>query len=102
MPDEIVTAELRPDLVREARRHWAVENNIYQFGHRGYVAVEGGAQDCPVYLHARHGGWPLPACPWEDDVVVTDGTSAGFRDHPGASRTPRNSLPTLTVRRAER
>ncbi|MGD1908709.1 MAG: nitrilase-related carbon-nitrogen hydrolase, partial [Leptolyngbyaceae cyanobacterium] len=34
-PDEIITAEVRPDLVREARKHWAVENNIYQFGHRG-------------------------------------------------------------------
>jgi formamidase len=28
-PDEIITAEVRPDLVREARRHWSVENNIY-------------------------------------------------------------------------
>ncbi len=34
-PDEIVAAEVRPDLVREARRVWGVENNIYQFGHRG-------------------------------------------------------------------
>jgi formamidase len=42
-PDEIVTAELRPDLVREARLQWGVENNPYQFGHRGYVAVKGGA-----------------------------------------------------------
>jgi predicted amidohydrolase len=25
-PDEIITAEVRPDLVREARRHWGVEN----------------------------------------------------------------------------
>jgi formamidase len=47
VPDEIVTAELRPDLVREARREWGVENNIYQFGHRGFVAVAGGARDCP-------------------------------------------------------
>src|SRR5205807_909859 len=46
-PDEIITCELRPDLVREARAHWGVENNIYQFGHRGYVAVHGGARDCP-------------------------------------------------------
>jgi len=51
-PDEIVTAELRPDLVREARRGWAVENNPYQFGHRGYVAVKGGAGDCRyTYMH---------------------------------------------------
>jgi formamidase len=77
MPDEIVTAELRPDLVREAPPHWAVENNIYQFGHRGYVAVEGGARDCPyTYMHDMvNGRYRLP---WEDDVVVTDGTSCGF------------------------
>ena len=35
--DEIITAEVRPDLVREARAGWGVENNIYQLGHRGYV-----------------------------------------------------------------
>jgi formamidase len=46
-PDEIITAELRPDLVREARAVWGVENNPYQLYHRGYVAVQGGAQDCP-------------------------------------------------------
>ena len=45
--DEIITAEVRPDLVDEARIHWGVENNIYQLGHRGYVAVKGGAGDCP-------------------------------------------------------
>ncbi|RYF57407.1 MAG: formamidase, partial [Comamonadaceae bacterium] len=33
-PDEIVTAELRPDLVREARAGWGVENNPYQLWHR--------------------------------------------------------------------
>jgi tartrate/fumarate subfamily iron-sulfur-dependent hydro-lyase beta chain len=44
--DEIITAEVRPDLVREARIHWGVENNIYQFAHRGFTAVEAGAQDC--------------------------------------------------------
>jgi formamidase len=47
-PDEIIICELRPDLVREARSEWGAENNIYQFGHRGYVAVKGGAQDCPI------------------------------------------------------
>lgn len=34
--DEIITCELRPDLLREARANWGVENNIYQFGHRDY------------------------------------------------------------------
>lgn len=76
-PDEIITAELRPDLVREARRLWGVENNPYQFGHRGYVAVNGGAQDCPyTYMQDLvNGSYRLP---WEDEVVHTDGTAFGF------------------------
>ena len=75
--DEIITAELRPDLVREARKVWGVENNIYQLGHRGYVAVSGGAQDCP-YTYMKDlvaGRYRLP---WESEVVHTDGTSCGF------------------------
>jgi hypothetical protein len=40
--------------LREARIHWGVENNIYQLGHRGYVAVKGGAMDCPrAFLRPR-------------------------------------------------
>ena len=76
-PDEIITAELRPDLVREARRLWGVENNPYQFGHRGYVAVKGGAQDCPyTYMQDLvNGSYRLP---WEDEIVHTDGTAFGF------------------------
>ena len=75
--DEIITAEVRPDLVREARKHWSVENNIYQLGHRGYVAVEGGAQDCPyTYMQDMVAG--RYAVPWEEDVVHTNGTSGGF------------------------
>ncbi|NBQ87117.1 MAG: formamidase [Betaproteobacteria bacterium] len=74
-PDEIITAEMRPDLVREARSGWGVENNIYQLYHRGYVAVKGGAQDCPyTYMHDMAAGrYQLP---WS--VQVTDGTSCGF------------------------
>ena len=75
--NEIITAEVRPDLVREARIHWGVENNIYQFGHRGFTAVAGGAQDCP-YTYMRDlvaGRYRLP---WEDEVQATDGTSCGF------------------------
>ena len=63
--------------MREARKHWAVENNIYQFGHRGYVAVTGGAQDCP-YTYMQDlvkGSYRLP---WEDEVVHTDGSHYGF------------------------
>jgi len=75
--NEIITAEVRPDLVREARIHWGVENNIYQLGHRGFTAVAGGAGDCP-YTYMRDllaGRYRLP---WENDVRTTDGTSCGF------------------------
>ena len=76
-PDEIITAEVRPDLVREARREWGVENNIYQFGHRGFTAVAGGAGDCPyTYMQDLVAG--RYRLPWEGDVKVTDGTSCGF------------------------
>ena len=75
--DEIITAEVRPDLVREARIHWGVENNIYQFAHRGFTAVDGGAQDCP-YTYMQDlvvGRYRLP---WEDAIKETDGSSCGF------------------------
>ncbi|MGA7802960.1 MAG: formamidase [Gammaproteobacteria bacterium] len=75
--DEIITGEVRPDLVQEARRTWGAENNIYQFGHRGFVAVAGGATDCP-YTYMQDlvaGDYRLP---WEEDVAVKDGTSCGF------------------------
>jgi len=90
-PDEIITCELRTDLVREARRLWSVENNIYQFGHRGYVAVKGGARDCP-YSYMKDMVAGRYRLPWESEVAVTDGTSCGFaapiRDYqPGAVET---------------
>jgi len=75
--DEIITAEVRPDLVREARANWGVENNIYQLGHRGFAAVKGGAGDCP-YTFMQDlvaGQYRLP---WEDSVKITDGTSCGL------------------------
>jgi formamidase len=76
-PDEIVTAEVRPDLVREARRVWGVENNIYQLAHRGYSAVAGGAQDCPyTFMQDMVAG--TYRLPWEDEIVITDGTSCGL------------------------
>jgi formamidase len=81
IPDEIITGEVRPKLCDEARLTWGVENNIYQFGHRGYVAVKGGARDCP-YTYMRDlvaGNYRLP---WEDDVKVIDGTSCGFPEPP--------------------
>ena len=101
-PDEIITAELRPDLIREARAHWGVENNIYQFGHRGYVAVKVGARDCPyTYMQDLVAGrYELP---WEHEVRVTDGSPCGFapptreyagaEDNPLASATSRAPVP---------
>lgn len=77
IPDEIITAEVRPDLCDEARRLWGVENNIYQFGHRGFVAVKDGAQDCPyTYMHDLIDG--RYALQWESEVMITDGASCGF------------------------
>ena len=77
LADEIITAEIRPDLIDEARHGWGVENNIYQFGHRGYVAVAGGAQDCPyTYMQDLIAG--RYRLPWEERVEVVDGTSCGF------------------------
>jgi formamidase len=89
--DEIITAEVRPDLVREARAHWGVENNIYQLYHRGYVAVKGGAQDCPyTFMHDMiRGQYKLP---WNDTIEVTDGSVCGFaaptRDYIGPESHP--------------
>jgi formamidase len=77
LADEIISAEVRPALVREARRLWGVENNIYQLGHRGYVAVKGGAQDCP-YTYMRDLAAGKYRLPWEAEVAVKDGTSCGF------------------------
>ena len=75
--DEIVTAEIRPDLVREARAVWGVENNIYQLGHRGFSAVQGGAADCP-YTYMQDLAAGRYRLPWEDQVQVTDGTGCGL------------------------
>ena len=35
---EIVTGEIHPELADQARKEWGLENNIYNLGHRGYVA----------------------------------------------------------------
>ena len=76
-PDEIFACEIRVDEVRRRRREWGVENNLYQFGHRGYVAVKGGATDCP-YTYMRDlvdGKWETKE---DAEVLVKDGTSCGF------------------------
>lgn len=95
-PDEIITAEVRPDLLREARRGWGVENNIYQFAHRGYVAVKGGAQDCPyTYMQDLVAG--RYRLPWESEIVHQDGSSCGFppptREYAGPEPSPLETEP---------
>ncbi len=76
-PDEIITCEMRPDLVREARINWGVENNIYQLG----IAVMSRSRavqriapthSCRTWCAAN------TRLPWESEVRVTDGTSCGF------------------------
>ena len=98
-PDEIVAAELRPDLIREARTTWGVENNLYQFGHRAYSAVKGGAGDCP-YTYMTDLAAGKYVLPFEDQVVVTDGTSCGipaptkaYEPTPGPDLDAINALP---------
>ena len=101
--DEIISAELRPDLVREARAGWGVENNPYQLWHRGYVAVAGGAMDCPyTFMQDMVAGnfqWP-----WEATVAVTDGSSCGFapphRAYCGPEANPVMDAPTPALKRA--
>jgi len=76
-PDRVVIAEVVPSRADEARRSWGVENNIYQLGHRGYVAVEGGAHDCPyTYMQDLVSG--SYRVPWEREVQHRDGTLSGF------------------------
>ncbi|KAK0932889.1 hypothetical protein LTR29_015522 [Friedmanniomyces endolithicus] len=75
--DEIFACEIRKGDALSKRQLWGVENNLYQFGHRGYSAVMGGATDCPyTYMrdlvagkYRQHG---------EEHVVVVDGTSCGI------------------------
>jgi formamidase len=97
-PDEIITGEVRPRLCDEARNNWGVENNIYQFGHRGYVAVKGGAQDCPyTYMQDLMAG--QYRLPWEDTVKITDGTSCGF-PVPARLYSPEGAAPKPMRKRA--
>jgi formamidase len=76
-PDEIFACEIREGDATERRKNWGVENNLYQFGHRGYPAVIGGAQDC-LYTYMTD----LVAGKYkqfgEEDVKITDGSSCGI------------------------
>ena len=76
-PDQIVACEIRAEEVRRRRREWGVENNLFQFGHRGYVAVKEGAQDCP-YKYMRDLMKGQYAQAEDKDVVVRNGEVCGF------------------------
>jgi formamidase len=75
--DEIFGCEIPKGDALQKRRNWGVENNLYQFGHRGYSAVLGGAQDCPyTYMTDLVAGNYKQH--QEESVKVTDGTSYGI------------------------
>ena len=76
--DEIITAEVRPDLVREARAHWSVENNIYQLGHRGFTAVDGRCARIAPIPTCRTSSPAATACRGKTRCATSDGTSCGF------------------------
>jgi formamidase len=76
-PDGIYSCEIRAEEVRRRRGEWTVENNLYQLGHRGYVAVKGGAGDCPYkYMRDLVSGNYKQA--EDQEVLIRDGTSCGF------------------------
>lgn len=91
-PDRIVTGEVIPARADRARRSWGVENNIYQLGHRGYVAVAGGAQDCP-YTYMKDLVAGRYRVPWEDRVEITDGTTMGYGSPRDTGSTPPTGHP---------
>lgn len=76
-PYEIVTGEIHPELADQARKEWDLENNIYNLGHRGYVAKPDGESDSGLtYIKdLAEGKYHLP---WEDDMDSKDGTLYGY------------------------
>jgi formamidase len=77
-PDHIVACEIRADEVRRRRREWGVENNLFQLGHRGYVAVKGGAMDCP-YSYMKDLAQGRYAQAEDEEVQIRDGSVCGFQ-----------------------
>ena len=75
--DHVVACEVRAEEVQRRRREWGVENNLFQLGSRGYVAVKGGAGDCP-YTYMKDLAQGKYAQAENGDVQVRDGTVCGF------------------------
>jgi formamidase len=72
MPDVIFACE-----VRRKRREWGVENHLFQFKYKGYVAVKDGTRDYPyTYMRDLMQGKYKRA--GDDEVLVRDGTPCGF------------------------
>ena len=59
------------------RIKFLIHNNIYNLGHRGYVAKPGGESDSGLtYIKdLAEGKYHLP---WEDDMDIKDGTIYGY------------------------
>ncbi len=76
-PWEIVTGEIYPKMADNARLSWGLENNIYNLGHRGYVAKPGGEHDVGLtYIKDLAAGkYKLP---WEDHMKIKDGSIYGY------------------------
>ena len=85
-PYEIVTGEIFPENADAARREWGLENNIYNLGHRGYVAKPGGESDAGLtYIKDLAAGkYHLP---WEDEMEIKDGSIYGYPTTGGRSGT---------------
>lgn len=77
--DHIVACEIRAEEVRRRRQEWGVENNLFQLGHRGYVAVKNGAGDCP-YTYMRDLIKGNYAQADDKEVKIRTGAVCGFSD----------------------
>ncbi|KAL9621557.1 MAG: hypothetical protein Q9160_003949 [Pyrenula sp. 1 TL-2023] len=77
--DRIVVGGVRIGEVKEMRREWGVENNLFQLGSRGNVAVEGGKRDCP-YTYMRDLVEGRYRQMGEEEVRVRDGVGCGWEE----------------------
>lgn len=70
-PMELVTGNVFPRLSDNARKEWALENNIFNLGSRGYVGKPGGEKG--NYLtwvdDLAKGKYKLP---WDDEIKIRD------------------------------
>ncbi len=76
-PWEIVSGEVYPKMADQARTDWALENNIFNVGTRGYVAVPGGVKECP-YTWVKDFAEGKYHLPWEDEIKIKDGSFYGY------------------------